>query len=146
MTTFKHQKQDGEDNCGPTCVAIIANSTQREACFNMFDQYRDRGGHHYNCHSWTPDIQRGLKNLKIKFLKKERKVSSFSRIRTLAIVSVSKDTHWVVYSPEEGEKGLVYDPSRKKPVPVDEYKKKPLYYITVRNPNKRASTRNSKQR
>jgi hypothetical protein len=125
MTLFKHQTQ-AKDNCGPTCVAILAGITQNQACLAMFFQRREK-----YCLSWYEDIFRGLEQLKIEHGKKKRLVSKWKDISTTAIVSVSDDEHWVFYSHKEG---LVYDPSRKAPVEVTKYKRKPCYYLAVKPP------------
>jgi hypothetical protein len=85
---FWHQRQRRRgNNCGPTCVAIIANTTQRKACRKMFEQYRpDR-----YCYSWIPDLERGLKALRIGFLPGKQKARSISHIQKLAIVSVDNE-------------------------------------------------------
>lgn len=123
MSLFTHQKQNFDDNCGPTCVAIVANTTQFWAIRKMFYQDRTKW-----CYSWLPDICRGLTELGIEHGKRSRLAKKWNDIRKTSIVSVDDDWHWVVYSPKEG---LVYDPARKIPVPVHKYRKKPCYYLTV---------------
>jgi hypothetical protein len=123
MTLLKHQRQKYNDSCGPTCVAIIAGTTQSRAILAMFCQRRDRF-----CHSWIPDIIRGLDELGIKHDSRERSVTDWKSIRDLSIVSVRDDEHWVVYSPKEA---LVYDPGRKAPVPISKFRGKPVYYLKV---------------
>jgi ABC-type bacteriocin/lantibiotic exporter with double-glycine peptidase domain len=146
MPLFWHQKQ-GENNCGPTCMAIIANTTQRDACFKTFDQVRPAKF----CFSWEADIRRGAEALKLK-AGKRGKAKSFSDIRTLAIVSVDDDRHWIVYSPKEKEP-LIYDPLEEVPMTVSDYiekcKRKKIksgnlqidYYIAIEHPRKRRSAR-----
>jgi hypothetical protein len=92
----------------------------------MFFQRREK-----YCLSWYEDIFRGLDQLEIEHGKKKRLVSKWKDISTTAIVSVSDDEHWVFYSHKEG---LVYDPIRKAPVEVTEYKRKPCYYLAVKPP------------
>jgi ABC-type bacteriocin/lantibiotic exporter with double-glycine peptidase domain len=137
MPLFWHQRQ-GNLNCGPTCVAIIANATQREACEAMFSQRRPPK----YCYSWDADIHRGLWEFNIGFSAQAQNAKSFSRIPTLAIVSVDDDEHWVVYSPRDHR---VYDPE----IPdsmlvedyVNEYRKEIHHYIAVEYPRKRRAAR-----
>lgn len=72
----------------------------------------------------------------------KQRARSISHIQTLAIVSVDKERHWVVYSSRER---LVYDPLLDDPMDVDEYDKKikmkPDYHLQVRYPRKRAAYR-----
>jgi ABC-type bacteriocin/lantibiotic exporter with double-glycine peptidase domain len=146
MTIFWHQEQ-GENNCGPTCVAIIANTTQRDACCKMFDQIRPPEF----CFAWEEDIRRGAKALGLRS-KKRGKARSFSGIKTLAIVSVDDDRHWIVYSPKE-KKPVIYDPLEKLPMEVSEYiaecKRKQEkrgnlkieYYLAIEYPRARRAAR-----
>jgi hypothetical protein len=152
---FEHQKQ-GSNNCGPTCLAIIANTTQAEACRLMFKQ--DRPARY--CYAWEADIYRGLKELNILVSEKKRKAKSFHGIGALAIVSVEEDLHWIVYSPKETEP-LIYDPQAAKPMTVPEYDdycrrkykrkykrmKKIQYFIEVKYPGgRRAALRSRRTR
>src|SRR5947207_3412071 len=117
MPLMNHQRQRYEDNCGPTCVAIVARTTQKKAIRAMFCQDRDRF-----CHSWIPDIIRGLDELGIDHGGRERSFTEWKRIRDVCIMSVQKDEHWVVYSPKEA---LVYDPEQDAPVALSSYRGKP---------------------
>lgn len=112
---FTHKRQ-GSNNCGPTCLAIIAGETPKKACLKMFQQ--DRPAEY--CYSWGPDICRGLREFGLFVSEKERKAKSFHDISALAIVSVEEDGHWIVYSPKE-RPPLIYDPQADKPMTVPEY-------------------------
>ena len=37
-TLVKHQRQRFSSNCGPTCVAMLAHISQKQACFAMFGE------------------------------------------------------------------------------------------------------------
>jgi hypothetical protein len=152
---FRHKEQ-GSNNCGPTCLAIIANTTPDKACVMMFRQYRPAE----YCYSWGPDICRGLRELRLFISEKERKAKSFHDISALAIVSVEEDEHWIVYSPKE-RPPLIYDPQAAKPMTVPEYDdycrriyrrkykrmKKIQYYIEAKYPDEgRASLRSRHKR
>jgi hypothetical protein len=121
MALLKHQKQEYKDNCGPTCVAMVARTTQSHAILKMFCQRRTKF-----CYSWIPDIIRGLDGLGNG--PRERKATNWKQIRGFSIVSVRGGDHWVVYSPEEE---LIYDPALKAPKPVKEFRGKIDYYLKV---------------
>lgn len=100
MFLLRHQKQKYKDNCGPTCVAILASKTQFLAIRSMFRQNRTKW-----CLSWYPDICRGLDALGVEYGKPDKPVSRWENIRAISIVSVDDDKHWVIYSPKEGKRG-----------------------------------------
>ena len=124
---LKHQRQKLYSNCGPTCVAMLAKTSQADACRAMFGEVRGR-----NCYSVWSDIRRALKKLGLKFGSRANFVSKWESVPDTAIVACSLNKwgswHWVVYSPREG---LIYDPLRKHPVTIRGTRRKPFSYLTV---------------
>jgi ABC-type bacteriocin/lantibiotic exporter with double-glycine peptidase domain len=153
---FVHKKQrKGSNNCGPTCLAIIAGITKEEACRKMFQQ--DRPAKY--CYAWEADIYRGLEELQLHVSEERLNAKSFHGIGSLAIVSVEEDWHWIVYSPKEEGEPLIYDPQAKDPMTVSEYEdyckkmykrkyksmSKIQYYIQARYPLKRRHSLRSRR-
>jgi hypothetical protein len=127
MTLLRHQRQELSSNCGPACVAILAGTSQEQACRAMFGDIRSR-----NAYSFWPDIRRALKQLGVKHGKRANYVSKWESVPDIAIVGCSRRNdgywHWVVCSPAEG---LIYDPEKERPIPFANTRRKPFSYLTV---------------
>jgi len=80
---------------------------------------------------WT-DIRRALKRLGLRFGHRANHVSRWESIPTTAIVACcrrTKGNHVVVCSPDEK---LIYDPRRKRPLPLNRTRHRPFSYLSVK--------------
>jgi hypothetical protein len=133
MTLLRHQRQQLFSNCGPACVAMLAGTSQKEACRAMFGEVLSR-----NVYSTWADIRRALTHLGLRHGKRAHFVSKWESVPDFAIVGCSRrsngDWHWVVCSPVEG---LIYDPEKERPVRFANTRRKPFSYLTVEVPRSR---------
>jgi hypothetical protein len=123
---LKHQRQKFASNCGQTCVAMLARTSQRQACIAMFGEARSR-----DCYSDWSDLRRALRQFGIRANRRVRSCRKWESITELAIVACSKKNrnwHWVIYSPADK---LIYDPLRPAAAPVTTSRRKPFKYLPV---------------
>lgn len=116
--------------CGPACVAMIADVSEREAIHLIFGRDQAVG-------LWTTraDLKAALKALGFEVSVRAKRVADWRRIPALAIVGLGQPTtgrspvaHWVVYDPAND---LVYDPIRTGPLPSAQMRRRPISYLSV---------------
>ena len=128
MPLLRHQRQRFPTGCGPACIAMIARTTQLQACKVIFGETRRRS--YFT--DWA-DVKRALKLLRVQTGPRAYKVTDWDSIQSLSLVGCSRladgTWHLVVCSPKER---LIYDPWRPRPVPLARMRRKPFSYLSVR--------------
>jgi hypothetical protein len=84
-TLVKHQRQRFRSNCGPTCVAMLAHISQKQACVAMFGKVLSR-----DCRSFWSDIRRALRELRLRHGQCAHFVTKWESVPDIAIVGCMK--------------------------------------------------------
>lgn len=115
---MQHKKQDKQNNCGQTCVAMISDMSIRYSEEHFFKNHDGRTSTKevnkaLNCVGFDSDtrLRRCPKNWDAKFPKLCIIKMSFTENKT-------RGGHWVIYY-----KGVVYDPGQDTPHPYFHYRK-----------------------
>ncbi len=129
-----HVRQTNKSSgCGPACLAMLAFTTEDAAIEALFDAPQARSQH-----TWWPNLKRGLAALNVQAAHRAKRVATWSRIETPAIVACGlrlsadgdRHWHWVVFVPD-ADGGLVYDPLRDGPVRPSQIRRQPFSYLQV---------------
>jgi len=127
---MRHVRQTYASSCGPACVAMVADVSEKKAIRVIFGWNKKRG----HSTDW-PDLKPALHLLGVAPSQKAKRVSTWTKIPWLAIVALGRSKppigpklHFVVYDPATN---LVFDPSRKGPVAPDRIRRLLVSYLAI---------------
>jgi hypothetical protein len=127
---LRHVRQPTRSSgCVPASVAIVANCSYEKASLVLFGDVRLRDAY---VSTWAP-IKKALRELRTRHDRRVRSVSCWDDVRKTSIVDCKPDkdgvSHIVVFSPKNG---LIYDPLKAHPVPLNKIRRKPNTCLGVR--------------
>lgn len=98
---MKFIRQRCESDCFPTCIAMIANISHREAVELVHPL-------HYKGTGYSTYDERGVRVLRdLGFKVRKRYITSFNKLKQVAIISIQ-------FAGESGGHVAIWDPERKK--------------------------------
>ena len=114
------QKSDKMADCGVACVALVTNSSYKEA-YECLHHLRNDDGEHYSRHKELSDAIQTLG-----YFVRQKRFNSFRAIEGVAIVAVNKRKdgcwHWVVVNHSDPNTSYIYDPKPGKKGKLTDYR------------------------